>query len=91
MFDHTTDIQELIQRFPGRYNFSLPTFNAFATYESNKHEIPSIIIGNGYFGFHQLMGLGSEGPEYALSHEHAHHLHFLLNEKDEDSSKNSRK
>mmetsp|Transcript_2076 Transcript_2076/g.4530 ORF Transcript_2076/g.4530 Transcript_2076/m.4530 type:complete len:323 (+) Transcript_2076:239-1207(+) len=91
VFDHATDIQELIQRLPGGYNFPLLTFNAFATFKSNKHDFPSIIIGDGYFEFHQSMGLGSEGPEYALSHEHAHHLQFLLDEKDEDSSKNARK
>ena len=91
VFDHATDIQELITRLPSGYNYPLLTFNAFATDEGNKHDFPSIIIGDGYFDFLQSMGLGSEGPEYALTHEHAHHLQFSLGVKDNDSSQNARR
>ena len=78
IFDHATDIQELITRLPGGYNFPLLTFNAFATDEIYENGYPSIIIGDGYFEFQRSMGLASEGPEYALTHEHAHHLQFTM-------------
>ena len=78
VYDHATDIQDLITRLPGGYNFPLLTFNAFATDENDENEYPSIMMGDGYFEFQKSMGIGSEGPEYALSHEHAHHLQFTL-------------
>mmetsp|Transcript_8457 Transcript_8457/g.18955 ORF Transcript_8457/g.18955 Transcript_8457/m.18955 type:complete len:403 (+) Transcript_8457:208-1416(+) len=81
IFEHATDIQELIMRLPGGYNYPLLTFNAFATDEvDDENDSPSIIIGDGYFEFQQSVGLGSGGPEYALTHEHAHHLQFSLEE-----------
>ena len=78
--DHATDIQELISRLPGGYDHPLLTFNAFATdrVDDRRDGSPSIIIGDGYFEFQRSVGLGSEGPEYALTHEHAHHLQFSL-------------
>ena len=79
VFDHANDIQDLITRLPGGYNYPLLTFNAFATDAiENENETPSIMIGAGYFEFQEAVGLSSEGPEYALSHEHAHHLQFTL-------------
>ena len=85
VLDHASDIQELILRLPGGYDFPLLTFNAFATYESDQHDSPSIMIGDGYFAFQRATGLGSEGPEYALAHEHAHHLQSALGPHDEGS------
>lgn len=80
IMDHAMDIQDLIMRLPGGYDYPLLTFNAFATdedeYDTNNH--PSIIIGDGYFQFQESIGFELEGPEYALTHEHAHHLQFLL-------------
>ena len=80
IMDHAMDIQDLILRLPGGYDNPLLTFNAFATdegeYELNDH--PSIIIGDGYFEFQESIGFEMEGPEYALTHEHAHHLQFAL-------------
>ncbi|KAL7539018.1 hypothetical protein ACHAXR_010151 [Thalassiosira sp. AJA248-18] len=78
IFDHATDIQDLVTRLPGGYNYPLLTFNAFATEEVDDNVYPSIIIGDGYFEFQRSVGLASEGPEYALTHEHAHHLQFSL-------------
>lgn len=79
VYDHATDIQELINRLPGGYNFPLLTFNAFATDEmDDANEDSSIIIGDGYFQFQQALGMDSEGPEYAHAHEFSHHLQFLL-------------
>ena len=79
VYDHATDIQELINRLPGGYNFPLLTFNAFATDEmDDKVEDSSIIIGDGYFQFQQALNMDSEGPEYAHAHEFSHHLQFLL-------------
>lgn len=80
IYDHATDIQDLIARLPGGYNYPLLTFNAFATDAKDKNDRPSsIVIGDGYFEFQESVGLSSEGPEYALTHEHAHHLQFVLN------------
>lgn len=79
VYDHATEIQQLINRLPGGYNFPLLTFNAFATDEmDDKVEDSSIIIGDGYFQFQQALGMDSEGPEYAHAHEYSHHLQFLL-------------
>lgn len=75
---HAIDIQDLISRLPSGYDNPLLTFNAFATDQDGDDDYPSIIIGDGYFEFQQSVGLGSEGPEYALTHEHAHHLQFWL-------------
>jgi len=86
VLDHANDIQDLVSRLPGGYNFPLLTFNAFATDDDEMHEYPSIIIGDGYFEFQQALGLGSEGPEYALAHEHAHHLQYTLDSYDQDSA-----
>ena len=81
IYDHATDIQDLITRLPGGFNHPLLTFNAFATDAKEKNDRPSsIVIGDGYFEFQESVGLSSEGPEYALTHEHAHHLQFVLNE-----------
>ena len=77
--DHANDIQDLITRLPNSYDFPLLTYNAFATDAKNDRP-SSIIIGDGYFEFQQSVGLESEGPEYAVTHEHAHHLQFLLND-----------
>ena len=50
----------------------------------------SIIIGEGYFTFQEAVGLASEGPEYALTHEHAHHLQFALdNDKEYEPSQHN--
>jgi hypothetical protein len=80
IMDHARDIQDLILRLPNGYDNPLLTFNAFATdedeYVLNDH--PSIIIGDGYFQFQKSIGFQSEGPEYALAHEHAHHLQHTL-------------
>ena len=77
--DHATDIQELIERLPGGYDYPLLSFNAFATKAKEEMGIESsIIIGEGYFTFQEAVGLASEGPEYALTHEHSHHLQFAL-------------
>ena len=65
------------------------TFNAFATYESDRRESPSITIGDGYFAFQRAAGLGSEGPEYALAHEHARHLQSVLGVHDEENGDSS--
>ncbi|KAL9178971.1 hypothetical protein ACHAXT_011944 [Thalassiosira profunda] len=78
IFEHATDIQELIERLPGGYGFPLLTFNAFATDEVDEGTAPSILLGDGYFAFQDAVGLSSEGPEYALTHERAHHLQFTL-------------
>jgi len=75
--DLADDIQELIQRLPGRYNYPLLTFNAFATDAIGPDEA-SIIIGDGYFQFQKDSGVESEGPEYAHTHEYSHHLQLLL-------------
>ena len=82
--NHATDIQDLILRLPGGYNFPLLTFNAFATEQVAKDDFPAIIIGDGYFEFQDSVGLSSEGPEYALTHEHAHHLQFALGVHEEE-------
>ncbi|KAL7539017.1 hypothetical protein ACHAXR_010150 [Thalassiosira sp. AJA248-18] len=78
ILDHATDIQDLISRLPQQYNYPLLTFNSFATDKINKNDYASIIIGDGYFEFQRSVGLASEGPEYALTHEYAHHLQFAL-------------
>lgn len=75
--DLADDIQELIERLPGRYDYPLLTFNAFATDAMGQDEA-SIIIGDGYFQFQKDSGVESEGPEYAHTHEYSHHLQFLL-------------
>lgn len=86
VYDHATDIQELISRLPGTYNFPLLTFNAFATDEmDDENEDSSIIIGDGYFQFQQALDMDSEGPEYAHAHEFSHHLQFLLGSSVPDS------
>mmetsp|Transcript_23018 Transcript_23018/g.34706 ORF Transcript_23018/g.34706 Transcript_23018/m.34706 type:complete len:403 (+) Transcript_23018:64-1272(+) len=86
VYDHAADIQELITRLPGGYNFPLLTFNAFATDEMDDEEDDSsIIIGDGYFQFQQALGMDSEGPEYAHAHEFSHHLQFLLGVSDTQS------
>ncbi|KAL3803525.1 hypothetical protein HJC23_014073 [Cyclotella cryptica] len=72
--DHADEIQELISRLPGGYEFPLLTFNAFATDEMGDDIDPSIIIGDGYFQFQKDSRNESEGPEYALTHEFAHHV-----------------
>ena len=90
VFDHANDIQDLISRLPGGYDYPLLTFNAFATDKVDRNHSPSIIIGDGYFEFQKAVGLGSEGPEYALSHEHAHHLQFTLFRLPEESSNSTR-
>jgi len=82
--DHAADIQDLISRLPGGYEHPLLTFNAFATDEGDGIEHSTIMIGDGYFEFQESMGFGSEGPEYALTHEHAHHLQYALGVQDED-------
>ena len=82
--DHANDIQDLITRLPGGYNYPLLTFNAFATDEMNDND-PSIIICDGYFQFQKFVGMESEGPEYAHTHEFAHHLQFLLGVTDTES------
>jgi len=88
VYDHATDIQELIGRLPGGYNFPLLTFNAFATDEmDDTNEDSSIIIGDGYFQFQQALGMDSEGPEYAHAHEFSHHLQFLLGSSVPDTNK----
>lgn len=86
VYDHADDIQDLIYRLPGGYNFPLLTFNAFATDEMDDgNEDSSIIIGDGYFQFQQGMGMESQGPEYAHTHEFSHHLQFLLGASDTKS------
>ncbi|KAL7548809.1 hypothetical protein ACHAWF_017344 [Thalassiosira exigua] len=90
IFDHATDIQDLVVRLPGGYNNPLVTFNAFANDEGSKNDSPSIIIGDGYFEFQEAIGLISEGPEYVLAHEHAHHLQYLLGVPDEAYFESSR-
>jgi hypothetical protein len=88
IMDHATDIQDLILRLPDGYENPLLTFNAFATdaneYEMNDH--PSIIIGDGYFQFQESIGFQSEGPEYAVAHEHAHHLQNTLDASEDRQS-----
>lgn len=83
VFDHASEIQDLIMRLPGGYDHPLLTFNAFAT-DKDGDDNPSIIIGDGYFEFQESVGIGTEGPEYALTHEHAHHLQFSLGVNEED-------
>jgi len=86
VYDHAADIQDLITRLPGGYNFPLLTFNAFATDEmDDEYEASSIIIGDGYFQFQKALGMDSEGPEYAHTHEFSHHLQFLLGVSDTKS------
>jgi hypothetical protein len=58
--DHADEIQELILRLPGGYDFPLLTFNAFATDEMDDTD-PSIIIGDGYFEFQKASSSDSEG------------------------------
>lgn len=58
--DHADEIQELILRLPGGYEFPLLTFNAFATDEMDDID-PSIIIGDGYFEFQKASSSESEG------------------------------
>ena len=92
-YDHAIDIQDLITRLPGGYTFPLLTFNAFATKEIDDHDqdssdgdqAASIVVGDGYFKFQKAIGLDSEGPEYALTHEFSHHLQFILGVKDNKS------
>lgn len=59
--DHADEIQELISRLPGGYEFPLLTFNAFATDEMSDDIDPSIIIGDGYFEFQKESSNESEG------------------------------
>ena len=54
--DHANDIQELILRLPGQYDYPLMTFNAFATDEVDENG-PSIIIGDGYFQVSSFLAL----------------------------------
>jgi hypothetical protein len=75
--DHANQIQELIMRLPGGYDFPLLTFNAFATDEMDDVD-PSIIIGDGYFEFQKASSSESEGPEYVLTHEFAHHVMYAM-------------
>ena len=91
--NHANDIQDLILRLPGGYSFPLLTFNAFATDEKDTNDFPSIIIGDGFFVFQDYVGLVSEGPEYVLTHEHAHHIQFSpsLNQDDIYSSIDTRR
>ncbi|KAL7548810.1 hypothetical protein ACHAWF_017345 [Thalassiosira exigua] len=91
VYNHAFHVQELIERLPGGYTNPLLTFNAFAT--DKTEEAASIIIGDGYFEFQESMGLVSEGPEYALTHEHAHHLQFAMGSQEEylSSSQNARR
>ncbi|KAL7437361.1 hypothetical protein ACHAXH_006501 [Discostella pseudostelligera] len=91
--DHAMDIQALILRLPGGYDNPLLTFNAFATDddEDDMTDHPSIIIGDGYFEFQESIGYEVEGPEYALTHEHAHHLQFSLNTPEERSQQSARR
>ena len=77
IYDHASDIQQLISRLPGQYSFPLLTFNAFATDEM-KDQDSSIIIGDGYFQFQNELGMDGEGPEFSHTHEFSHHLQFLL-------------
>lgn len=58
--DHADEIQELILRLPGGYDFPLLTFNAFATDEMDDID-PSIVIGDGYFEFQRASNSESEG------------------------------
>ena len=60
VYDHANEIQELILRLPGGYNFPLLTFNAFATDKMDDLD-PSIIIGDGYFEFQKASSSESEG------------------------------
>jgi len=60
VYDHANEIQELILRLPGGYNFPLLTFNAFATDKMDDSD-PSIIIGDGYFEFQKASSSESEG------------------------------
>jgi len=79
VYDHATDIQDLIEGLPGKYEYPLLTFNAFATKAKEEMGIESsIIIGEGYFTFQESIGLSSEGPEYAMTHEYTHHIQFAL-------------
>lgn len=58
--DHADEIQDLIERLPGQYEFPLLTFNAFAT-DAMDDVDPSIIIGDGYFEFQKASNSDSEG------------------------------
>ena len=44
IYDHATDIQDLITRLPGGYNYPLLTFNAFATDAKDKNDRPSSFL-----------------------------------------------
>jgi hypothetical protein len=63
--DHADEIQDLISRLPGTYDFPLLTFNAFATDEMDDVD-PSIIIGDGYFEFQKAFNSESEGKDWIL-------------------------
>ena len=67
--DHANEIQDLIMRLPGGYDFPLLTFNAFATDEMNGVD-PSIIIGDGYFEFQKASRSESEGERVLLPFSH---------------------
>ena len=66
VYDHANEIQELILRLPGGYNFPLLTFNAFATDKMDDAD-PSIIIGDGYFNFQKASNSESEGKSSRCS------------------------
>jgi len=56
VYDHATDIQDLIEGLPGKYEYPLLTFNAFATKAKEEMGIESsIIIGEGYFTFQESL------------------------------------
>lgn len=71
--EHANEIQDLIERLPGGYSNPLLTFNAFFSSDTG-----AILIGDGYFEFQRNQGLESEGPRYAVTHEHAHHLQVSI-------------
>lgn len=77
--EHANEIQELIERLPGGYSNPLLTFNAFFSSDTG-----AILIGDGYFEFQRNQGLESEGPRYAVTHEHAHHLQYAFSENDDN-------